>query len=118
MKERKTRETRPHTFQPHGAAPLSAHALARLGHHRASAQAAVASCSTPEERASGRQLEKDSGPFRSAAPFILVFFSLKPKMSGPAASSGAYSAEETLIVNQALRTHRDTTQAAERALKV
>jgi hypothetical protein len=39
-------------------------------------------------------------------------------MSGPAASSGAYSAEETLIVNQALRTHRDTTQAAERALKV
>jgi hypothetical protein len=36
----------------------------------------------------------------------------------PVASSGAYTEEETAIVNQALRTHRDTTQAAERALKV
>jgi len=38
--------------------------------------------------------------------------------AGPGVSSGAYTPEEALIVNQALRTHRDTTAAAERALKV
>ena len=41
-----------------------------------------------------------------------------PFDSTPASRGGAYTAEESVMVNEALRTHRATTQAAERALKV
>lgn len=41
-----------------------------------------------------------------------------PFDSTPASRGGAYTPEESVMVNEALRTHRATTQAAERALKV
>lgn len=41
-----------------------------------------------------------------------------PFESTPASRGGAYTAEEAVMANEALRTHRATTQAAERALKV
>lgn len=41
-----------------------------------------------------------------------------PFESTPASRGGAYTAEESVMVNEAIRTHRATTQAAERALKV